>query len=474
MKSMRFLWPGVLLCAVVFGLVNLAEAQVGRIEHAIELKSDGRILIDGVASKKASYDILADKYTWRYKAVDMPSQSIGSLTVNLSLPPGLTVDAVKPAIFAVHGVGTYGVKPLDERTLAFNAEGISTGATVTFTADLPKSALHFSSWQWLVVLAEAIAPRQWLVIALTIPGLMLILSLIVFAVRAADIFLKPASIQQLEPPSQLAPALVGVLLDGYVDVREIAATLIDLARRGYIDIIYRGRDFAFSQKGHWREDPKLHDFERFFLSQLLTDEAVSSARAINRKLSGQIWSEDISQAIDRIYDEMIRLGYFPKNPKQVHVTIRFIGIMIFFASVVGLTISLLFFMEQPFAALPWLVTIISTPLITKLALVVPQRTAAGREQASRWLAFRETLTVSTPAQFADQSEIFEVNLAYAVVMGVESEWTDRFRLLACQMPTWFFSQAGVISTYADLAEALFGIIGFVASRFSVSRKPTAL
>ncbi len=39
-----------------------------------------------------------------------------------------------------------------------------------------------------------------------------------------------------EPPSDLSPGLVGALIDERVDTKEVIATIVDLARRGYIEI----------------------------------------------------------------------------------------------------------------------------------------------------------------------------------------------------------------------------------------------
>ena len=39
-----------------------------------------------------------------------------------------------------------------------------------------------------------------------------------------------------EPPSNLSPGLVGALIDEKVDTKEVIATIVDLARRGYLEI----------------------------------------------------------------------------------------------------------------------------------------------------------------------------------------------------------------------------------------------
>ena len=41
---------------------------------------------------------------------------------------------------------------------------------------------------------------------------------------------------QYEPPEQLSPGEVGTLVDNSVDMRDITASIVDLAVRGYISI----------------------------------------------------------------------------------------------------------------------------------------------------------------------------------------------------------------------------------------------
>ncbi len=50
-----------------------------------------------------------------------------------------------------------------------------------------------------------------------------------------------------EPPSDLSPGLVGALIDEKVDTKEVIATIVDLARRGYLEITDTEKDSAFSK-----------------------------------------------------------------------------------------------------------------------------------------------------------------------------------------------------------------------------------
>ena len=59
-----------------------------------------------------------------------------------------------------------------------------------------------------------------------------------------------------EPPSDLSPGLVGALIDEKVDTKEVIATIVDLARRGYLEITDTKKDGVFG-----KPDDHLHAAE---------------------------------------------------------------------------------------------------------------------------------------------------------------------------------------------------------------------
>lgn len=457
---------------------TLAGAQSSssqlRLERTITIQSNGRILVEGQRSARGVFETLPDRYVFRYQAIDKPRQNIDEVIMRVELPPGAAADQVKASIIAVHGVRADQPLVIDQSTIEFRATGVSPEASITLVIDLPKNSIAFSGWQHFLIRVETLPTGYWLAAAIAIPAIMLILTIAILSSRMKDLLLRPIEPFPTAPPSTLPPALVGTLLNGYVGMREIAATLIDLAHRGYIDIIYRGdNDFAFSQKRNWLRDNQLYNFERLFLSQIFTERLISDRSTINQRLNRTIWSEPISQGIDDMYQQLNRLGYFQGNLQHSHSLVRFVGMMIFFLSVAGLAVSLLFVSRQPLVVVPWLVTIVASPVIIRLSYIVPRRTEAGRQQARLWLGFRGYLSRGARAQTADESVLYEKYLAYAVAVRAEADWTARFQHMPCRVPDWFFSQSVLIDTYVQLATLLFSIIGFIGNRFAFSRKPTS-
>lgn len=456
--------------------VLAVPAERAELNQEITIQADGRRLVDGRPSDVGTWDILTDRSVFRYRISDDLTESVNRLRLTVSLPVGVSQSQVKPNLYAVHGAENATVTLIDDRRLLFAVDSVGPAAEVTLTLDFPPEAIRFSSFERLLSIGQRLPLGVWLTLAMIMPALIGFYLIFILVTRGPDIFLKPTPTVTPQPPSALSPALVGLLVNGFVGVREIAATFVDLAKRGYIDIIYRGEnDFGFSQKRPFEHDPNLLEYERLLLYQVFNQSGVvSDRRQIKAQLDRHIWSDSVSQAIESIYGAMERLGYFNASPKQSHLAVRLVAILIFFLSVVGLAASFFFFPDQPLVLIPWIVSLAMAPFLNRIALLVTPRTSAGREQAASWLAFRHWLTLPQAARYVEEIDQYERYLAYSIALGVESQWTARYAALPLRLPTWFYSQAALVSSYQQLATILFSIIGFIGQKFSFSRKPTAV
>ena len=345
----------------------------------VTVRSDGRMFIDGKSSRKPKLDLGKDRSAFRYKVIDHPKITYREVVVRVTLPDGVTTDQVKPTFYAVHSVGSHETVTVSDSQLEFQAQNVGTDATLTIVIELPEDALQLGPLQRMIVTLDSLPVGAWLTIAIVGPFLMLVFGLTLVLQRLGDLRLKPVTSAMNTLPSTLPPAFVGTLIRGYVGPREIAATLVDLAHTGYIDIIYQeDGGFSFSRKRDWTKDRTLLSYERLFLDQLVSKNLITNTSEINTRLNEHIWSDNISEAVESIYAQMASLGYFQGNPKQTHLLIRAIGVTIFFLSIAGLAFSLLYVDEQPLVVLPWIVSLAVTPFMIRLSLLVPRRTPAGR------------------------------------------------------------------------------------------------
>jgi uncharacterized membrane protein YgcG len=247
------------------------------------------------------------------------------------------------------------------------------------------------------------------------------------------------------PPSSLAPAEAGTLIDERADVRDVLSTLLDLANKGYLVIeeeqqegflgIGSASEFTFKRTDKPVEG--LREFELTFLSALFPGDRMERTLDSLRN-SFYAYIPVIQRAI---YSETVKDGLFASSPQTVRTTWGFVGAGLLVVAV------LLFFVS--FAALE---NLAETALLVPFAIgavgvaalilssFMPAKTREGAEEAAKWLAFREYLRNLERYEAVDQAaDRFAAYLPYAVAFGLNHIWLSRFRQLdGMPIPTWYW------------------------------------
>lgn len=116
--------------------------------------------------------------------------------------------------------------------------------------------------------------------ALGIPLLVFIVMYRLWATRGRDPRLRPITVLY-EPPDRLTPAEAGTLVDDSPDTRDLTATVVDLAVRGYLRIaeqkaehlfgLWSSTDYRFHRTKPSQEWTTLPIYERLLLEALFKD-----------------------------------------------------------------------------------------------------------------------------------------------------------------------------------------------------------
>ena len=440
----------------------------------IELASDGTVLIDGV-KKNSTFKFYQNYDEFRLLVYDAPGEYISSFRATLKLPANPSNADVRPIIYAVHGVGSSQTYQPDNSTIVYLAESISPQSTLTIVADLPKGMITPNFTQKIVYNLSNLPVQIWLYIAVGLPGIALIIMLFMIIRRRSDnIFVSKGELGS--PPDALSPAVAGVLIDGVVGAREIAATLIDLARRGYIVIINKGGgNFTFGAKkaGDFNTMPGLTDYERILLNKIFLPQSLKSTLSdVEMRIGHHVFSRKIAQFYLDVYNQATVYGYFVKNPAKVHLGWKYTGVSLFFLSFLGFIVSALWGIEPKYNLIFWVGGMIAAIVIIRLSPFMPARSRKGSQELSQWLAFREYLIDRRPAAGVESMQgKFEEYLPYALVLGGEVEWARRFAREPFVKPEWYDSRDRVI-TLENFAQELFPLIGYVAENLAKSHEPT--
>ncbi len=261
-------------------------------------------------------------------------------------------------------------------------------------------------------------------------------------------------VPQWREPQGLRPGIAGTLVDQSADMRDIVATLLDLAVRGYLTIKEVPpdgilRDLTESSflgkalkalgigKNDWeleRTDKPETDLARF--EREVVDGVFEGRRS--RRLSDM--TNDFYThipGIDRaMYDEAVTQGLFERSPDAVRKKWIIIGVLTLVAAV-------------PLGMVTMRVLVgagvgLSGLIVLGFANVMPAMTPSG---ARRWQELKgleeyikraEKLELEMHQGPAKDVKLFETLLPYAIALDVSEIWVRQFGpILAAQPPTWY-------------------------------------
>jgi uncharacterized membrane protein YgcG len=225
------------------------------------------------------------------------------------------------------------------------------------------------------------------------------------------------------PPDGLRPAQVGVLLDERADQKDLTATIVDLAVRGYLGIrelprrFAHGPDWLLSQRK--ADGGELMPYEATLLRGLFDGRTEVSVSDLKATFQTPLRSAEV-----QLYQDSAGRGWFKGDPSTVRSRWRAIALAVEAAAVLaGFVLGSLFGLELVGIAL-FLVGL----LLHVTAQFMPRRTAVGSEMLRKALGFRMYVRTAERyrQQFAEKSGIFTEVLPYAIVFGCVERWARAF------------------------------------------------
>ena len=259
------------------------------------------------------------------------------------------------------------------------------------------------------------------------------------------------TVPEYEAPEGLKAIEAGTIADFRTDNRDITATIIDLAIRGYIKIIETVHDRkilkdtkAYSLRLENTDYKDLAYFEKMLLRAIFTREEKGEEVDLNTlkyKLSATATSLQ-----KEVKDDLVARGYFRKTP--VSTTARFVLTLL--AEFVAVIILAVIFKGGAVILGIAAATIVAMVFIILLPSRTPQGVAAKESimGLKMYLEVAESERIkklqSPDAPYAPESaepkktvELFEKLLPYAMVLGVEQKWAEKFADIYRTPPDWY-------------------------------------
>lgn len=246
-----------------------------------------------------------------------------------------------------------------------------------------------------------------------------------------------------EPPEGMTPGEIGAIVDEQVDMRDITATLIDLAVRGYLKIeekeesvlgLIRWKDFSFARSEKDTRELAPHEvklLEGFFEAGPVVE--ISDLRTkFYRHIPG---------IKNLLYSQLVQKGALDSNPEEVRG--RYVGLafLVLFAVIgVGALWGKLNGAIFPNALVfPILAGAASMAVCFAFAPAMPRRTKKGVELRA-WARGFEEFVGRVERESLDRDaarNVFEKLLPYAMALGVSARWAKKFEGIYDQPPSWY-------------------------------------
>jgi uncharacterized membrane protein len=321
--------------------------------------------------------------------------------------------------------------------------------------------------------AERTASALYSNFPLALPPLILLGMWRLWRARGRDPELAPVA-TQYEPPPNLSPAELGTLIDGSPDMRDITATLVDLAVRGYVHItetkadhlfgLYSSRDYTFTvrpEAGEWSK-LKVHE------SKLLSSMFGATTSVTLSELKNKFYCH-LPGLREHLYGMLVKDGFYTGRPDRVRALYIVGGVVLGFLIGAGGGALMAAFGMQPAAGV--IAGILSGLIIIVFGWFMPARTIRGTRELEKVLGFQEFLSrveADRLERMVRTPEMFEKYLPYAMALGVEDNWAKAFDGIYTQPPTWYTGPGGVHTFRPSTLTSNLGVMSSTAASVMAS------
>ena len=247
-------------------------------------------------------------------------------------------------------------------------------------------------------------------------------------------------VAEYEPPFNMKPTLVGSLVDGKPDFKDITAGLIYLAEQGFLKIKKLEKEWFLGNADYEIELLKkditaLESTEQSIIRLFFEDGlTIGATEKISNLKRDTLFSIKANKIIKNLYQEMTDKGFFAKNPLKtklpyiiVFAIFMFLGMFLF-----------------PFLIMPGVIVII-------FSFFMKKKTKLGAETKDHILGFELFLSVTEKDRLdfhnapEKNPEEFMKFLPYAIALGVEEKWAKQFENIYIGQPAWY--QSNVVGSF---------------------------
>jgi len=264
---------------------------------------------------------------------------------------------------------------------------------------------------------------------------------------------------EFEIPDDLPPAEMGTVLDEVASNREVTATLIDLAVKGYLEIkdlgekgFFKKRDFLFKRTD--KDETELKEYEKKILKAIFLDTKEIKLSDLKTKHNSEI-SESLDEAKKNMYETAFSNGWFTAMPTKIRTSYFGCGCGL---GIFALVILILSAAMNKFSMILGLDFVIIGLVVAAFAWFMPQKTKKGVLIKERILGFKMYMEKAEiyRSQWQEKENILEKFLSYAILFGVTGQWLKALKNIGLPVEKTFENATFYTGAYAfsDLSSSL--------------------
>ncbi len=312
-------------------------------------------------------------------------------------------------------------------------------------------------------------------------------------------------VAEYEPPEKLRPAQAGLLIDERADTKDVTATIVDLAVRGYLRItelpasgIFGKKDWSLARTAGKAHPEELQSYERTIYDGLFGYGAMDATQravvALIQRFSSkagaaadtqatfeskptdevklselkQHFYTTLAKAQRELYDDSVERKWFAADPEHVRQIYRILGL-----GALVVAGFLVFWLGSSLGAgLVGLGAAVPALALVGVASRMPRKTRSGAELLRRTLGFQHYMEIAEKERqrFAERENIFSEYLPYAIVFGCVEKWANAFKDIDATQATsgWYTGSSLGAFSANDLSSNLSSFSSQVSSTIAAT------
>ena len=249
------------------------------------------------------------------------------------------------------------------------------------------------------------------------------------------------------PIAGLTPAEVGTIIDQRVDLADVTAEILELARLGYIKIKKVNKDYWFERMD--KTDETLKDFQKSLLANIIDNRFAIDGGSLpaGRQVTSlakmkQKFSKSLDEFKDKLYERLANEGIFDGRPDNIRKVV--VGIAAFAGWMTIGIVGAVVLMQGMLG----MVLLASSVIAAVFAYQLPRRTAWGHALYRQAAGLKYFLGKGKwRYEIAEKHLFLEEVFPLAVSLGVVSKLVSDMKGLGLAAPEYVSGLGGNVGSF---------------------------